>query len=287
MTSVRNKAETALLIIVVVYVLNLVRQMLLRSSFVGEILSYTAWGIAVAVAGVGVLWIFMILHKIGYSKGKLSESAKKILYWIAVIVGGRVAYRNAPSMFEWIANFIRENMTTIVYQPTTFVLRLTPFAMLGGYVGIVYAALFIMIFVGLACMVFDGGTMNSGVLTAIKVPLTLSIIAIILSFINHELISIHIFWAAILIMIIIGQHKVFAKVMGYARFSESTSKNGLKLYLSLRNITGTTYDNTLDKFAVFAAIGLTLIMQVILVIAFIIFAVSNFSEMQNTVMQWL
>jgi len=287
MTNVRNKTETALLIIIVVHVLNLARQMLLRSTFVGEILSYIAWGIAVALAGVGVLWIFIILHKIGNSSGELSESAKKILYWLSVFVGGTIAYRNAPSLFEWIADFIRENMTAIVSQPTIFVMRLTPFSLIGGYAGIVYAALFIMILVGLACVVFDGGTMHTGVLTSIKVPLTLSIIAIVLSFINHELVTIHILWTAIFIMTIIGQHKIFIKVMGYAKFSESSSKNGIKIYLSLRNISGTSFDNIVDKITVFAVIGLTLIMQIILIIAFTIFVSSNFTDMQNTVLQFL
>ena len=287
MTSVRNKVETALLIVVVVYIMNLARQLILRSSFIGEILSYTIWGIAVALAGIGVLWVFMILHKIGNSKGELSESAKKILYWLAVIAGGTIAYRNVPSMFEWIETFIRENMDTIAYLPTTFVIRLTPFAIIGGYAGIVYASLIIMILAGLAFVVFDGGTMNSSVLTSIKVPITLSIIAITLSFINHELVSIYILWTAIFIMTIIGQHKTFVRAMGYVRYSEFTGKSGMKLYLSLRDISGTVFENIIDKIAVFVVVGLTLVMQIILIIAFIVFVTSNFSEMQNMILQWV
>ena len=286
MMSVRHKAEITLSIIVVVYVLNLIRQMLVGSWFVGEILAYTAWGIAVALAGIVVLWIFMILHKIGNSSGELSSSAKRILYWLAVLIGGTIVYRNAPAMLGWFSNFISENMTNIANQPAIFVTRLTPFAIIGVYAGVVYAALFIMILVGLACVVFDGEAVRSSVLSYIKVPLTISIMAIILSLINHELAGIHILWAVFFIIVIIGQHKAFAKAMMYVKFAEPTNKNGFKLYLSVRNISNTTFDNTIDKVAVFVVAGLALLMQGILVVTFIIYVISNFSVMQDVVAQW-
>lgn len=286
MSNIREKTELAIPIIVTIYILSLLRTILIESYFVGVIVAYIA-GAAIVVAGAGViLLIFNILHSIAASKGvNMSPSVKSLLYWSVAIVGGTLIYRRLP-WFGNVHEFVFESLPDFVLQPTEFLTRLMPSAF-GSYSTAIYIALFTMFLVGIICSIFDESKGLLNVLSSIKIPLFLCALAMVISIAFYSLIGFHLLWASIFIIMIFGQHKILAKTVNHIKFTaDSSSRVGFKLYLSIRHIAGTNHQNPIDNVAAFVLAGLALLIQALLVIAFIIFVISNFNIMQDTIMQW-
>ena len=286
MSNIRENTELAIPIIVTIYVFGLLRTILIESYFVVDIIVYIAWAMAVVVGAAIVLLVFNILHSIAVSSGvTMSSSVKSLLYWSVAIVGGTLIYRRFP-WFGYVHDFVIENLPDFVLYPVEFLLRLMPSAF-GAYSTVIYIALFVMFLVGMVCSILDANKGLLNVLSSINIPLFLCVLAMVTSIAFYSLIGFQLLWAIIFIYVIFGQHKIFAKTMNHIKFTDdSSSRIGFKLYLSIRHIAGTNHHNPIDSVASFIVAGLAFLIQVLLVMVFIIFIISNFEIMQDTIMQW-
>jgi len=277
MVNIRSKIEITIPIIVTIYVLNLLRLLLLESQIVGTIIVYIVFAGIVALGSGLVPFILYFMEKLNISK-----STKKLLYWFVAIVGGVIVYRQSP-LIEDISRSVFESMPDFALISTDFIMRLTPSYIFGGYV--MYIVIYFMFLIGLTSAILEGYSGFSYILSSIKIPLYLCAVALFFSIIAYESLGPYMMGAFLFLIVLFGQHKMFAKVMVPVKQIKSNIK-GFKLYLSVRKDSDTHYENPVDNAVALAIVGVALLAQIILFVTFIVYLIFNFSILQDVVMQW-
>lgn len=274
----RSKANIAITIIAILYLTNLGRLLLLESYSTGVVLSYIIFAAAIAAAGVVSLILIAILYLVAHrsTETAMSSSARSLVFWALVIIGGSAAYNLSP-LYAWINAFVHDNLHAAAYHYADFAARLAPFDTIGVlYAGLLYAAIGIMLFASITTAILDDKVALSEILSAIAAPLIVCGAAVVLSLINHEYFGLHLLWAVLFFISIFGLHKTFADATEFARTEEAASKKGPGVYLRIKDMATMRRDHPIDTLASFFAVGLTLLAQIAMVVAFIVYMISNF-----------
>ena len=289
MSGVRSKVDCIIPIIVIIYGFRLINKIIYADQLLGIALAYVIYGImAVAAGGLAVL-IFNIVNTVHYNTahniGGIDKSVKSLLYWFTVIVGGVIAYRRFP-IINNIIDIIFEYAPKLASLTLDFIIRLTPFNVFGIYVTVIYISFFIMLAVCLISAILDSVSGFMNMLAALKVPLFLGVLAIILSVSAYRLIGPHMMWVVFYLMAIIGQHHIIGKVVSHISFSSTVKAKGVNIYLSIKNIKGSKYNYTADDIAVYIITGISYLTQAILIITFIVYIAFNFTVLRDTTIAW-
>ena len=274
-TDVRLTSETIISVGVVVAIVFAIRNIFLNNP-PDVLVTWIVWGILVLIAGVILAVVFTKL--IGCQSW--SNTAIRVLELFIILITGLIVANSFPAVYGQINSWFDMLRQPEIYNATLFAkARLMPAHNIGIYSTIFYVAVVMMILVGLVTEIIKGENGILSIFRAIRTPIFIILIALILAFISHEFFNLHIIWCVYLIIAVIGIHKTLVRIMEHFRFVGNGFKKGLLLYLSIRDISKPVYSNEIDKLTILLLGGLTLLTQIAVFVSLVLFIVFNFEYM--------
>ena len=282
MTDIRHIAKTAVPIVVVVVLLNLVWRALFFTSFFGNSVAWALWlffvvcvGSVVYLTAGLVLMLFEKLLRVKYLQAKSDEA---LIYWFVMLASGLIVFYRLPQVHEEILaivfNLFGFAQSNILQRAG---LRLTPFADIGIYVWIFYFALgFTLVGRFIVGILADNDTVWQ-VFKSLRPVLIMMAILIALSSINLAWFSIYRLWLVFLLLQMWQLGKLLNKELQPLLKKElledgtDTKAFQIKRIFSKAFIIRTDYSNKVDNAVILTLYVTAFVMQIAVLITTIIY----------------